>query len=55
MIQIKFGKSAEPIDPEPFRHCLFCLELQEPEGPDFEGDGPDEDEVSNLQKKFSRG
>jgi hypothetical protein len=55
MIQIKFGKTSEPIDPEPFRHCLFCLELQEPEGPDFEGDGPEEDEVSNLQKKFSRG
>ena len=47
---IKFGKSAEPIDPEPFRHCWFCIEWQTPEGPDYEGPGPDQDEVSNLQK-----
>ena len=50
MILIKFGKSAEPIDPEPFRRCQFCIELQEPEGPDYLGPGPEDDEVSNLQK-----
>ena len=55
MMLIKFGKSAEPIDPEPFRHCWFCIEWQTPEGPDYEGPGPEQDEVSNLQKKFSRG
>ena len=51
MMLIKFGKSAEPI----FRHCWFCIDLQTPEGPDYEGPGPEQDEVSNLQKKFSRG
>ena len=50
MMLIKFGKSAEPIDDEPFRHCWFCIEWQTPEGPDYEGPGPDQDEVSNLQK-----
>ena len=46
MLQIKCGKSANPI----FRHCEFCIELQTPEGPDYEGPGPEEEEVSNLQK-----
>ena len=46
ILQIKYGKSADPI----FRHCQFCIELQTPEGPDYQGPGPDEDEVSKLQK-----
>ena len=46
MLQIKCGKSANPI----FRHCEFCIELQTPEGPDYEGPGPDQEEVCNLQK-----
>ena len=50
MILIKFGKSAEPIDPEPFRHCQFCIELQEPMGEHYDGPYPDQEEVSNLQK-----
>ena len=50
MIQIKFGKSAEPIDPEPFRHCQFCLEMQQPMGEHYDGPLPDQEEVSNLQK-----
>jgi hypothetical protein len=46
MVQIKFGKTADPI----FRHCQFCIELQEPMGEDFDGELPDQEEVSNLQK-----
>ena len=50
MIQIKFGKTTEPIDPESFRHCQFCIEMQEPMGEHYDGPYPDEEEVSNLQK-----
>ena len=46
MVQIKFGKTADPI----FRHCQFCIELQTPMGPDYQGPLPDQEEVSNLQK-----
>ena len=46
MIQIKFGKTSDPI----FRHCQFCIELQQPMGEDYDGPYPDQEEVSNLQK-----
>ena len=46
IIQIEFCKTADPI----FKNCDFCKELQAPQGADYDGEAPDDEEVSNLQK-----
>ena len=46
IIQVEFCKAANPI----FRYCDFCKELQTPLGPDYDGELPDQEDVSNLQK-----